>query len=90
MSLEHTLETAAHRIAEHGTHSEAMLLGELSAASRTVCPGAAGALIDWNGTEIARLRAFGIVAGALLREPATLEHRAPANTPGVRAASVAA
>lgn len=90
MSLEHTLESAAHRIAEHGTHSESMLLGELAAAARTVCPGAAEALIDWNGPEVVRLRAFGIVAGALLRERDPLEHRAEACVPGVPVASVAA
>ena len=34
---------------------------------RRVCPGAAAALVDWGGAEIARLRAFGIVHGVVLR-----------------------
>jgi hypothetical protein len=45
-----------------------VILEALAAAARTLCPGAAAALVDWEGPEIARLRAFGIVHGALLRD----------------------
>lgn len=67
MSLEHVLESTAHKIALHGTQSESVILEELAVAAQASCPGAAAALVDWNGPEIARLRAFGIVHGALLR-----------------------
>ena len=38
------------------------------------CPRAAEALIDWDGSEITRLRAFGIVDGALLHEFTSVQH----------------
>ena len=37
-------------------------------AVRRVSPGAASALVDWDGAEIARLRAFGIVHGIVVRD----------------------
>jgi hypothetical protein len=65
-ALHEILDGTAHRIASRGTHSEALVLEALAAAARNLCPGAAAALVDWEGPEIARLRAFGIVHGALL------------------------
>ncbi len=65
--LDSILRRIAERIVENGTPSEARALQALAAASRDVCPGAAAALVDWSGSEIARLRAFGIVHGVVLR-----------------------
>lgn len=72
MSLEQILEGTAHKIALHGTRSESTLLEALAVAASVSCPGAAEALVDWNGPEIARLRAFGIVHGVLLRRGASV------------------
>jgi hypothetical protein len=66
MELEEILARTAERIVEHGTHTETRVLEAVSAATRDVCPGAAAALVDWDGSEITRLRAFGIVHGAVL------------------------
>jgi hypothetical protein len=43
-------------------------LGAMSAATAHLSPGAAAALVDWEGSEPARLRAFGVVHGVVLRE----------------------
>jgi hypothetical protein len=66
--LHELLDATAHRIASRGTHTESVILEALAAAARNLCPGAAAALVHWEGPEIARLRAFGIVHGALLRD----------------------
>ncbi len=34
----------------------------------TLMPGASAALIDWDGSEVARLRSFGLMHGVLLRD----------------------
>ena len=67
MELEGVLGCIAERIVENGSRTEVRVLEAMSAAAQEVCPGAAAALVDWNGSEIARLRAFGIVHGAVLR-----------------------
>ena len=67
MQLDTMLDRIAERIVEHGTLTEAPVLQAMSALSRQVCPGAAAALVDWNGSETARLRAFGIVHGVVLQ-----------------------
>jgi hypothetical protein len=66
MELERILARLAEGIVEHGTRTEAGALEALSDAARDACPGAAAALVDWQGTEIARMRAFGIVHGVVL------------------------
>ncbi|GAB4099280.1 hypothetical protein [Sinomonas halotolerans] len=66
MELNDLLTTTAQRIDAEGTRSEAAALEILAAAVRDTAPGAAAALVDWDGTEIARQRAFGIVHGLLL------------------------
>ena len=71
MELTEVLDRTADRIVSNGTWEEAWTLQAMGAAARDLCPGAAAALIDWDGTEIARLRAFGIVHGVLLRELST-------------------
>lgn len=90
MSLEHVLESTAHKIALHGTQGESVIIEELAVAAHASCPGAAAALDDWNGPEIARLRAFGIVHGLLLRGGASAQPQpvdlAPAGSTSARAA----
>jgi hypothetical protein len=66
--LDSMLALVAERIVEHGTVTEARLLRHVSAAARRASPGAAAALVDWHGAEVARLRAFGVVHGVVLAE----------------------
>ncbi|BAS09335.1 hypothetical protein AHiyo4_27570 [Arthrobacter sp. Hiyo4] len=58
----------ADRIVAEGTHAERRTLELMASAARPFAPGAAAALNDWDGREVARLRAFGIVHGVLVRE----------------------
>ena len=67
MELMEILDRTAHRIVAEGTPTQSRTLQAMATATQDVCPGAAAALVDWNGSEIARLRAFGIVHGAVLR-----------------------
>lgn len=74
MNLNEFLDRTADRIAGSGTETEPRALEAMAAAARNLNPGAAAALVDWDGSEIARLRAFGIVHGTLLRElPSTAQ-----------------
>lgn len=68
MELKEILDRTADRVVAHGTRAESLALRVMETAARELCPGAAAALIDWNGSEVARLRAFGIVHGVLLRD----------------------
>ena len=73
--LAELLDRTAHRVVDDGTPSRSQTLQAMAAATRGLCPGAAAALVDWNGSEIARLRAFGIVHGVALRDlPADMQH----------------
>lgn len=63
------LEAAAQRVAEHGTRTEQHLLEAMADRVALTAPGAAAALIDWEGSEISRLRAFGLIHGVLLEDP---------------------
>jgi hypothetical protein len=89
-SLEHALADVADRIAEHGTSGESQVLHDLAAAAHAACPGAADALVDWSGPEVARLRAFAVVAAALLRAPELLERGGDPSSPRGLAAALAA
>jgi hypothetical protein len=64
--LDALLALVAERVAEHGTATEARVLELLSAAVRRTHPGAAAALVDWTGSEVARQRAFGVAHGVVL------------------------
>ncbi|MFE6254546.1 hypothetical protein [Agromyces sp. NPDC057865] len=76
MELKDILDRTADRIVADGTHVESSALQVMGAAARALCPGAAAALTDWSGSEITRLRAFGIVHGVLLRDlPTTSQVR---------------
>jgi hypothetical protein len=68
MELNELLNRTAHRIVADGAQVESLALHAIAAAAMDLNPGAAAALADWNGPEVARLRAFGIVHGVLLRE----------------------
>ncbi len=60
------LERTAHHVAAAGTQTEARALQAMARAVEDEHPGAAAALVDWAGPEIVRLRAFGVVHGAVL------------------------
>ena len=68
MRLETILDGTAERISQSGTRAEAAILCAMSAAVGRLSPGAAAALVDWDGSEVTRLRAFSIVHGVVLRE----------------------
>ena len=65
--LDDRLRRLADRIVEHGTEVERIALETVADATRWTVPGAAAALVDWDGTEIARLRAFGVLHGSVGR-----------------------
>ena len=65
--LDRLLGQVARRIAEEGTAVERDALHAVAGATRWVAPGAAAALVDWWGTETARLRAYGVLHGVVLR-----------------------
>ena len=70
------LDQAAHRVAMQGTSSERRLLQAMSAVAARSALGAAAALGDWSGTEISRLRAFGIVHSHILNALGPRDHAA--------------
>ncbi len=72
--LESILGGIAERIAVYGTVTESRVLRAMSDVSGDACPGAAAALVDWTGSEIARLRAFGIVHGVVLHVLGPCDH----------------
>lgn len=72
--LAQVLDQAAHRVAELGTGSERRLLEAMSEVAAPSAPGAAAALADRDGSEAARLRAFGVVHSHLLEELGPREH----------------
>lgn len=73
MELQSSLTHIAHHIAEQGTHTESETLELLATAIRPTNPGVADALVDWDGAEVARLRAFGIAHGILRSQPGLLQ-----------------
>lgn len=68
MTLNEFLDRTADHIVSSGTQAESLALATMAVAARDLNPGAAAALVDWGGSEVARLRAFGIVHGVLVRE----------------------
>ena len=69
--LSTVLDGLAQTIVEQGTSIERQALEHLSAAAQQASPGAAAALVDWSGSEAARLRAYGVVHGIVLALPAS-------------------
>lgn len=74
--LELLLGDLADRVVELGTRDEAPALEALARAAGEASPGSAAALVDWDGSEIARLRAFGIVHGVVLRDLSPVQQAA--------------
>ena len=68
------LDEAAHRVAELGTGSERRLLEAMAEVAAESAPGAAAALVDPEGTEASRLRAFGVVHTHVLEALGQREH----------------
>jgi hypothetical protein len=68
------LEEAAHRIAEEGTCVERALFEAMSQVASDSAPGASAALVDPEGSEASRLRAFGVVHAHLLDVLGPREH----------------
>jgi hypothetical protein len=65
--LDRLLAQVAQRIAEHGTGPDRLALHAVAQVTRWLAPGAATALVDWEGSETARLRAYGLLHGVVLR-----------------------
>jgi len=74
VELVQVLEEAAHRVADLGTSSERRLLEAMSEVAAQSAPGAAAALVDRDGTEASRLRAFGFVHTHLVQALGPREH----------------
>ncbi|QKJ18721.1 hypothetical protein [Microbacterium hominis] len=62
------LEDLAYAVAEHGTAAHRGELEFLAVEAHDDAPAAADALVDWTANEVTRLRAFGLVHGAILRQ----------------------
>lgn len=60
------LDDVADRVVERGTGSERPALQAMADAARVVAPGAADALVDWEGSEAMRVRAFSVLHGVVL------------------------
>ena len=65
--LQTHLDQIAQRLIELGTSAETHRLAEIARAIQDIAPGAAAALVDWNGSEISRLRAFAVACSTVLR-----------------------
>jgi len=74
VELARVLDRASHRVAEKGTAAERRLLAAMSEVAAQSAPGVAAALIDPEGTEISRLRAFGLMHTHLLEALGPREH----------------
>ena len=68
------LDAAAHQVSAFGTASEPGLRQALAVVAAPMAPGAAAALVDDAGTEISRLRAFGVVHALVVEELGPDEH----------------
>jgi hypothetical protein len=66
--LDSLLGQLAERLADEGTRAERPALQAVAYVTRRLAPGAAAALVDWWGTETARLRAYGLLHGVVLRD----------------------
>jgi hypothetical protein len=68
MNLETRMNEMAHQVAEQGTESARDHLEAIAARIAGRAPGAAAALIDWDGAEIMRARAFGRAARVVVND----------------------
>src|SRR5689334_16280059 len=74
VELAQVLGRAADVIAACGTSSERRVLAALSEVAAELAPGAAAAVVDRDGTEISRLRAFGLLHAQVLAVLGPREH----------------
>ena len=72
--LAQRLDDAAHRIAEQGTSGERRLLAAMAKVAAATAPGAAAALVDPEGSEVSRQRAYGVVHTHLVTSLGPREH----------------
>lgn len=76
MNLETRMNEMAHQVVEQGTESAREHLETIAAFITGRAPGAAAALIDWDGAEIVRARAFGRAAGVIINDLEVWEQNA--------------
>lgn len=76
MTIKDTFDRLADAIQSFGTVAVRDELEQLADDAKDEQPGAAAALTDWEGTEIARERAFAVIRNRLVRERATDAMRA--------------
>jgi hypothetical protein len=74
VQLGHVLDEAAHRIAEWGTGSELRVLEAIADVAAPTAPAAAAALVDRDGSEASRLRAFGLLHTHVLEALGPRDH----------------
>jgi hypothetical protein len=70
MTLKNILDRVADTILSSGTQAARPELAALAAAAADAHPGAAAALADWEGSEVARQRAFAIIRHESVRADA--------------------
>ena len=68
------LKQIAERLVALGTEVETHRLIEIARVIRSAAPGTAAALVDWDGSEVSRLRAFAAASCVVLRLPIA-DHR---------------
>lgn len=65
MTIEIIHSHLGHRLAVDGTWAHRVELEQLAEVARPFAPGAAEALVDWDGAETARLRAYAVIRNAV-------------------------
>lgn len=70
MNIKDILDKIADTIVSHGTSAARTELSALAEAVKDTQPGAAAALADWDGAEIARERAFAVIRHEVVRAEA--------------------
>lgn len=73
MTVEINHDHLGYRLAQEGTRAYRVAVAALAEAVRDVAPGTAAALVDWDGTEAARLRAYAVARNVLREQLAERE-----------------
>ncbi len=90
MTLKSILNDIADIITAKGTTAVRKDLTALAAAVRDTQPGAAAALADWDGSEIARERAFAVIRHEVVRAGAERQLAIAMDLAAFRAVALAA
>ena len=90
MTLKSILNVIADVIMAKGTTAARKDLTALAAAVRETQPGAAAALTDWEGSEIARERAFAVIRHEVVRAGAERQLAIAMDLAAFRAVALAA